>query len=78
MCFTKYLYYRGGFIKMNTTYCVPIIPEAIKKQVTDLISKSGIPAEDFIKGLADYYNVKNAKADSIVLDYSNYWNSFVD
>lgn len=63
---------------MNTTYCLSNIPEDLKKQVTDLISKSGIPAEDFIRGLADYYHIKNAETNSIVLDYSNYWNSFVD
>ncbi|MFL0194874.1 hydrolase [Clostridium sp. WILCCON 0269] len=63
---------------MNTTYCLSEIPEDLKKQVADLISKSGIPAKDFIKGLADYYNIKDVSANSTVLDYSNYWNSFVD
>lgn len=65
---------------MNTTCCVCKIPEDIKTQIGELISKSGMPTEDFIKSLADYYSVKKAETiiPTVVLDYTNYWNSFVD
>ncbi|MEY7998930.1 hydrolase [Clostridium sp. Mt-5] len=63
---------------MNTTSCFSKIPEDLQKQIGDLISKSGLSAKDFIKELAYCYNIEDAKSDSIVLDYSNYWNSFVD
>lgn len=68
----------GGIIKMNTTSCISKIPENLREQIDDIISESGLSAKDFIKELAYCYNVGDAKSDSIVLDYSNYWNSFVD
>jgi hypothetical protein len=65
---------------MNTTFCTSKIPEDIKMQLNDLISKSGMPTEDFIRSLANSYNVKKVESDisTVVLDYTNYWNSFVD
>ncbi|MCI1944080.1 hydrolase [Clostridium luticellarii] len=63
---------------MNTTSCFSKIPEDLQEQIEDLISKSGLSAKDFIKELAYHYNIKEAKSDSVVLDYTNYWNSFVD
>ncbi|NLU07093.1 MAG: hydrolase [Clostridiales bacterium] len=47
---------------MNTTSCISKIPENLREQIDDIISESGLSAKDFIKEL----------------DYSNYWNSFVD
>ncbi len=65
---------------MNTTFCTSKIPEDIKLQLRELISKSGMPTEDFIRSLANSYNVKKVESNisTVVLDYTNYWNSFVD
>ncbi len=65
---------------MNTTCCVSKISEDVKMQIGELISKSGMPTEEFIKSLAEYYNIKKAESSisTVVLDYTNYWNSFVD
>lgn len=65
---------------MNTTCCFSKIPEELKKQIGELISQSGIPEKDFVKELADYYNIKDTTTEisPVALDYTNYWNSFVD
>lgn len=63
---------------MNTTYCFSKMSEELQKQIEDLIKKSGMPAKEFINALADHYNVKYPDVSPVVMDYSNYWNSFVD
>lgn len=65
---------------MNTTFCTSKIPEDIKLQLSALISKSGMATEDFIRSLANSYNIKKVESNisPVVLDYTNYWNSFID
>ncbi|AZV55831.1 hydrolase [Clostridium sp. AWRP] len=63
---------------MNTTYCFSKIPEDLQKEIEGLIEKSGMPAKEFINALAEHYDVNYSNVSPVAIDYSNYWNSFVD
>ncbi|AYD40956.1 hydrolase [Clostridium fermenticellae] len=51
------------------------VSEELKKEVDSFISKSNASADDFIKLLAESYNVNLTPLD---LSYGDYWNSFTD
>ncbi|MCT8976216.1 hydrolase [Clostridium sp. CX1] len=64
---------------MNTTCCLSGINE-LKDQIEELISKSGFPVKDILKDFSNDYRLKDFE-ESLTpgsIDYTNYWDSFVD
>lgn len=64
---------------MNTACTFSEVNE-LKNQIEELISKSGFPVKDILKDFANDYRLKEFE-DSLIpgsIDYTNYWNSFID
>lgn len=56
-----------------------VVPSILKQQIINLINDSGVDAKAFISELASEYNLKNFnKTHSVEVDYTCYWDSFVD
>lgn len=55
-------------------------PEETKQQVKELVNNSGIAPEDFIKALADLYNIEKPtnSHDTFDTDYKTYCDGFVE
>ncbi|MEA4825638.1 hydrolase [Clostridium sp. JNZ J1-5] len=55
------------------------VPSIVKQQIINLINDSGVDAKTFISELASEYNLKNfSNNHSVEVDYTCYWDSFVD
>lgn len=55
------------------------VPSIVKQQIINLIDDSGVDAKAFISELANEYNLKNLNTNpSVEIDYTCYWDSFVD